>query len=115
MISGPKNKQIKAQFNKLCTAAIVCEMNNIAITAGSRLRTNLIDVSDEGIYVQPAPGKYFTVGTYNIKGPLHVDNPLFVNKFLPGISQAPSASFNLDLLKQGARIGTTIGSLGVIL
>jgi hypothetical protein len=115
MISGPKNKLIKAQFNNLCTAAVVCEMNNIVITAGSNLKTSLIDVSDNGIYVQPGAGKYFTVGTYNIKGPLHIDNPLFLNRFLPGVAQAPSARFNLDLMGQGIRIGAIVSSLGVIL
>jgi len=115
MMSGPKNKLIKAQFNSLCTAAVICEMNNIVITAGSNLKTSLIDVSENGIYVQPGAGKYFTLGTYNIKGPLHIDNPLFINKFLPGVIQAPDAKFNLEIGNQGARIGTIVSSLGVIL
>jgi hypothetical protein len=112
---GPQNKIIKAQFNSFCTAALVCEMNNIVLTAGSRNKTNLIEVSDNGIYIQPSSGQSITLGSYSIKGPLHYENPIIFNRMLPGVTQAPSAFFNLDMLKKGVQIGTALGSLGVIL
>lgn len=112
--TGPKNKLIKAQFNNLCTAAVVCEMKNIVLTAGD-FNTNLIDVGEDGIYMQTAPGKGITFGTYDIRGPIHKNNPIIFNEFLPGAARGPSATFNLNLVSQAAQIGTIMTSLGVIL
>lgn len=113
-LTGPKNKQFKAQFNNLCTAAVICEMKNIVISAGER-KENLIDVGDDGIYMQVAPGKSITLGGYAIKGPIHSENPLIINRFLPGIVQAPSAIPNFDYAKQAINVATIATSLGSIL
>lgn len=113
-LTGPKNKQFKAQFNNLCTAAVVCEMRNIVISAGER-KENLIDVGEDGIYMQTAPGKSITFGTYDIKGPIHKNNPIIFNEFLPGLTRGPSAYANFDYVKQGINIATIAASIGSIL
>jgi hypothetical protein len=113
-LTGPKNKQLKAQFNNLCTAAVVCEMRNIVISAGER-KENLIDVGEDGIYFQTDPGKSITFGGYNIKGPIHHENPFIINRFLPGILQTPSAIPNFDYAKQAINVATIASSLGSIL
>lgn len=67
--SGPKTRIFKSQYNYLCNAAIVAEMNSVAMVAGEG-NLNVVEVTEKGINVQPGTGDSFYLNTYDIKTPM---------------------------------------------
>lgn len=67
--SGPKTRIFKSQYNYLCNAAIIAEMNSVAMVAGEG-NLNVVEVTEKGINVQPGTGDSFYLNTYDIKTPM---------------------------------------------
>jgi len=89
------NKKIKAQFNDLCTAAIICEMKSITISAGAPA-LNTIEVTERGINIQTAPEKPLMLNATEIYGPYYKWNTDALGMFVPqAINLQPRASFQI--------------------
>lgn len=76
-----KAKILKAQFNKMCLGGLLLDMKTVAIYSGMNGMTN-IEVSPEGINIQPGPGNSLSINTMNVKGPGFVYQNSFAD-FLP--------------------------------
>ncbi len=76
------NKKIKAQFNDLCTAAVVCEMKAVKISVGAPA-LNAIEVTEKGINIQTAPEKPLMLNSTSMYGPYYKWNTDMVSWYLP--------------------------------
>ncbi len=78
------NKKIKAQFNDLCTASLICEMKAIKLSVGSPA-LNTIEVTERGVNIQTAPEKPLMLNSSDIYGPYYKWNTNPLALFLPQI------------------------------
>ncbi len=94
-IDSVLNKKIKAQFNDLCTAAVVCEMKAVTISAGSPA-LNTIEVTENGINIQTAPEKPLMLNASDIYGPYYKWNTNALAIFTPSvINLQPRATLHI--------------------
>jgi hypothetical protein len=102
--SGPKTKIFKSQYNYLCNAALVAEMNSVAMVAGEG-NLNVVEVTENGISLQPGPGDALYMNTYNIKTPM-AERAGYFELLLPGATRlghhTPDIPF---LLEMGPLVG----------
>lgn len=104
--SGPKTKVFKSQYNYLCNAAVVAEMNSVAMVAGEG-NLNVVEVTGNGVSLQPGPGDALYMNTYNIKTPM-AERAGYFQLLLPGATRLghhiPDIPF---LLEAGPLVGIT--------
>ena len=62
-----QSKILKAQFNKMCLGGILLDMETVALFSGANSMTN-IEVTPNGINIQPGPGKPLVINTMDIRG-----------------------------------------------
>ena len=78
-------KYWKAKFNRLYTANFVIEQKCARMSADN---FNTIEVTNEGINLQPGPGGSVSIQTLSVKGPFTKKTP-FPFTLLPGIISPP--------------------------
>jgi hypothetical protein len=87
------SKKLKAQFNDMCISGLILDMNSVAIYTGDKGLTAL-EVTPNGVHVQPGVGNAFIVSTFDRKGPMYNESNIPAD-FLPGIANF-SARKKLD-------------------
>lgn len=94
-----KNKVIKAQFNNMCMAGMILDMESVALYAGLK-RTTALEVTPGGINIQPGQGNSLFLATYNIKGPGYKQS-MPITDYLPTLANhSPRKSFDLPLMDE---------------
>jgi hypothetical protein len=78
------SKLLKAQFNEMCISGLILDMNSVALYTGDRGLTGL-EVTPNGIHIQPGVGNSFIVSTFDRKGPMYKESNI-PGDYLPGIS-----------------------------
>ena len=108
-----QNKILKAQFNEMCLGGLILDMNSVAMFSGDSGLTAL-EVTSEGIHLQPGVGNPIVMSTFDIKGPLY-KSTMPPADYLPGITNpTPRKTFDLPILKQFAGISVaTIAYTGL--
>lgn len=106
--SGPKTKIFKAQYNYLCTAAVVAEMGSVAMIAGQN-NLNVVEVTNKGVNIQPGPGDSLLIGTHDIKFPMFKrSNPFLLS--VPGPQLTPHLIPDIPFLEETAQIISIAGA-----
>lgn len=113
-----QNKILKSQFNSMCIAGLMLDMNSVSIYSGDSGLTAL-EVTPDGIHIQPGVGNSLVLSTFDIKGPLYKQS-MPPADYLPGIANpTPRKVFDLPVLKQLAGItassmayATLVGAVG---
>ena len=106
--SGPKTKIFKAQYNYLCTAAVVAEMGSVAMIAGQN-NLNVVEVTNKGVNIQPGPGDSLLIGTHDIKYPMfRRTNPFGL--ILPGVLQPPHLIPDVPFLAETSQLLSIAGA-----
>lgn len=99
-------KILKSQFNDLCIAGLVLDMNSVSIYSGE-FGSSGIDINPNGVHVQPGVGNAFIVSTYDRKGPLYKESVPPMD-FLPGMSNTSARkSFDFTITSHAAGIAAT--------
>lgn len=94
-----QNKILKSQFNSMCVAGLILDMNSVSIYTGDT-KGVAIEVTPDGIHIQPGLGNPMVVSTYDIRGPLYKES-MPPGDYLPGISNFTARkTFDLPILKQ---------------
>lgn len=92
-----KRKTLRAQFNDMCVAGIMLDMETVSIIAGERGKS-MIQVTEKGINIQPGPGNPIILNSLKIKGPMHEQSSLPLD-YLPTLANLqPRKRFDLPLL-----------------
>lgn len=113
-MSKARNKKIKAQYNSLCNATILCEMHAITISAG-KPAMNLIDVTDKGITIQTDAEKPLALMATNIYGPYYEWNTNPFSLFLPMAGNInPRATFQIPFSDNSSDLVTTTSIFAII-
>lgn len=98
-----RNKVIKAQFNKMCVSGMILDMNSAAIFAGEK-RTTAIEVTPDGINIQPGSGNPLYISSYDIRGPGYKASTVPAD-YLPGVSNVTARkTFDLPFIDQAVNI-----------
>ena len=98
-----RNKVIKAQFNKMCVSGMILDMNSTAIFAGEK-RTTAIEVTPDGINIQPGTGNPVYISSYDIRGPGYKASTVPAD-YLPGIANVTARkTFDFPFIEQATNI-----------
>lgn len=98
-LNNMQNKILKAQFNKMCVGGMILDMNSVAIFSGDTGGVAL-EVTPDGVHIQPGLGNPFVVSTYDIRGPMY-KHSMPPGDYLPGLSNfTPRKQFDLPILRQ---------------
>lgn len=94
-----QNKILRAQFNKMCVGGMILDMNSVAIFSGDTGGVAL-EVTPDGIHIQPGIGNPLVLNTYDIRGPMYKQS-MPPGDYLPGFSNfTPRKQFDLPILRQ---------------
>lgn len=94
-----QNKILKSQFNNMCIAGLVLDMNSVSIYTGTT-KGVAVEITPDGIHIQPGLGNGMIVSTYDIKGPLYKQS-MPPADYLPGLANFSSRkTFDLPIIKQ---------------
>lgn len=108
--SGPKTKIFKAQYNYLCTAAVVAEMGSVAMIAGQN-NLNVVEVTNKGINIQPGPGDSLLIGTHDIKFPMFKrSNPFLLSVPGPTVFPYPYLTPDIPFLAETSQMISIAGA-----
>lgn len=91
-----QSKTLKAQFNRMCVAGIMLDMNSVSIYTGVNGLT-CFEVNSNGINLQPGMGNPISLSSYVIKGPLYRNSSVPAD-YLPGpVNLTPRKYFDFTL------------------
>lgn len=94
-----QNKILKSQFNNMCVAGLILDMNSIAIYTGDTGGVAM-EITPDGVHIQPGLGNSLVFSTYDIKGPLYKKS-IPPGDYLPGLmNPTPRITFDLPIVKQ---------------
>lgn len=112
-----QSKILKAQFNKMCLGGILLDMETVALFSGANGMSN-IEVTPNGINIQPGPGKPLVISTMDIRG-LGYRYQMCPTDFFPvAYISLPRKNIDLQVLDDikeiitiGSAFGGVLGSL----
>jgi hypothetical protein len=108
-----RNKVIKAQFNKMCVSGMILDMNSAAIFAGEK-KTTAIEVTPDGINIQPGTGNPLYLSTHDIRGPGYKASTVPAD-YLPGAANVTARKdFDLPFLEQTVNILNVSSAYGAM-
>jgi hypothetical protein len=94
-----QNKILKSQFNEMCVSGMILDMNSVSIFSGDTGGV-AVEVTPNGINLQPGLGNPLVINTYDIKGPLYKQS-MPPADYLPGmLNPTARKRFDLAILKQ---------------
>lgn len=112
------SKVLKAQFNNMCVSGLLLDMQSTVIFAGEN-KNSSIEVTPNGIGINPGIGNSLYIGTYSKKGPMYKESTAPID-YLPGIAnytarkevEIPFVDQALDL---AASVSSYVKLTGVLL
>lgn len=100
------SKIIKAQFNENCISGLFLSSETASLFANYK---TCLEVTPDGIHLQPGPGKPIFLNTYSIKGPGYSSSTVPMD-YMPGLSNfTPRKSFDATFLKEAAEMSIIVG------
>ena len=106
-------KIIKAQFNENCIAGLHLSTTTAALFSAYNKAT-CIEVTGDGINIQPGPGKSVFFNTHSLKGPGYSMSTVPMD-YMPGLSNfTPRKTFDLAFIKELAEVTIVAGAFASI-
>lgn len=101
------SKIIKAQFNDNCISGLFLSSEIATLFANYK---TCLEVTPDGINIQPGPGRPVFFNTYSIKGPGYSSSTVPMD-YMPGLSNFTARkNFDATFIKESVEMSVVVGA-----